>query len=327
MNETFDSKSIDFGWFVEGKLFEHVRDIVRRPDRLQCRCPLCGDSAKNKRLKRFWYYKKTVSCICWNAGCVCSGKGLPILKVLSLITGQTISELKFEYLKSLNKPKQKIQKEEIPEPLPKQKVELKNSWVPIDDKIQGYIDKRKIMSAPYCPENWKFYFDKKTKRLVIPWYIHNKMVTYQLRAIFKNQSPKYLFPFGIEKPIFGIDKIDESFEYIFGLEGSFDSIFVKNGVAIGGVTPTVTQIETVEKTLCNFVHFFDNQHHDSTSLEKTIRLAEKNPKAKMFVWPKEIKEKDVNEYIMKHNDNPFNDIDFLQSHVMSGLKAKLYLYK
>lgn len=322
-NEQFDD--IEFSYFCQDKLLENVRNIKRYPDRWNFRCPICGDSHK-KQKKRGWYYIRTNSYHCWNGSCIASEQGLPILKILSLISGTNIAELKYEYLKSKGQPQKTraIQKKEI-KVIPKQKVELLDSWIPIDENIQKYIDHRQILSAPFAPKNWTFYYDKKKKRLVIPWDINGQMKSYQLRAIYKNQDPKYLFPFNVDKPVFGIDRIDENFPLIFGLEGAFDSVWVKNGVAVGGLTPTESQMNTIKSTLCEYIYMFDNQWADETSMKKSIKLATKDPSVKIFVWPKDIKEKDVNEYIIKHNDNPFIDKNFLKKCIYNGVKALLYL--
>ena len=323
LNDNFES--VDFRYFVENKLNEHVRKITRYNDRWQMRCPICGDSAKNKRIKRFWYYKKTNSAYCFNSGCPASEQGLPILKILSLICNQSISEIKLEYLKSFGKTTKKIRPKEKIKELPKQKVELLDSWIPIDDKIQKYIDFRQVLDAPHAPKNWTFYYDKRKKRLVIPWSFKGKLKSYQLRAIYKNQDPKYLFPFNVDKPVFGIENIDESFPYIFGLEGAFDSVWVKNGVAVGGLTPTENQLNIINSKLCEYVYMFDNQWTDKTSMEKSCRLAKKDVNAKIFIWPRDIQEKDVNEYVIKHKQNPFNEKNFLKKHIYSGVKALLLL--
>jgi len=158
-NDQFED--IEFAYFVQDKLQENIRKITRYNDRWNFRCPIFGDSQKNSRSKRGWYYIKTNSYHCWNGGCSASEQGLPILKVLSLVCYQSIAELKLEYLKSLGKTSKKIHKKEEVKVLPKQKVELLDSWIPIDEQIQKYINHRKILEAPFAPKNWRFYFDKK----------------------------------------------------------------------------------------------------------------------------------------------------------------------
>ena len=325
MRKNDQFKDIEFAYFVQYKLQENIRKITRYNDRWNFKCPICGDSQKNSRSKRGWYYIKTNSYYCWNGGCAASEQGLPILKVLSLVCHQSMAELKLEYLKSLGKTSKKIHKKEEVKVLPKQKVELLDSWIPIDDNIQKYIEHRRILEAPFAPKNWQFYFDKKKKRLVIPWNINGKLKSYQLRAIYKNQTPKYLFPFNVDKPVFGIDNVDESFPYIFGLEGAFDSIWVKNGVAIGGLTPTENQINSIKSKLCDYVYMFDNQWADETSMKKSIKLATDDPYAKIFIWPHGTNCKDVNEFVIKQNKNPFVEKTFLKKHIYSGVRALLVL--
>ena len=78
------------------------------------------------------------------------------------------------------------------------------------------------------------YYDKVKNRLVIPW----TKEYYQERALTKQQEKeegKYLFPPNVDKPIYGLDTIDTNFKYLFLLEGVFDAIWVKNGLAVGSL--------------------------------------------------------------------------------------------
>jgi hypothetical protein len=105
------------------------------------------------------------------------------------------------------------------------------------------------------------------------------------------------------------------------LEGAFDSIWVRNGVSIGSVTITNKQEAILNNYLCDIVLFFDNQFKDETSLKKSLKIAETNIHQKLFIWPENINAKDVNEYIIKYGENPFNDENFLKKNTYSGVKA------
>jgi DNA primase len=188
---------------------------------------------------------------CWNAGCPANGKGLSGLQFLSLLTKRSYSEIKRELLQragtfsaalktnntvenknnSLNDLFNELHdKKEKKETLINQKL-LDNKWIELPDWVKTEVNKRKIFKSPYISRDWNLYYDKITDRLVIPWTDDY----YQLRALTKQQeeeSGKYMFPPEIEKPIFGLNNIDTSFKYLFLLEGVFDAIFVKNGLAV-----------------------------------------------------------------------------------------------
>jgi DNA primase len=177
-------------------------------------------------------------------------------------------------------------------------------------------------------KDYKFYYDKKLKRLVIPW--SNEY--YQERTIFKSQSKedKYLFPSNSEKPIFGLENIDTRFKYIFLVEGVFDSIWVKNGVAVGSLTLSNHQKELLKPYENDYtiVYLMDNQHSDKSSLEKTIKLCEKNPYANIFIWPKALHMfKDINDTIIFHDKfiNVWKDENYLKKYIFNGIRAKLEL--
>lgn len=311
-------------FFVQDKLIELVSPIQRTASRWNFRCPVCGDSKKKRNKKRGNYYPKNNSFYCFN--CDTSAQGLWVIAKLADIP---IDKVKREFLDSIGKGKhnREILPEEVKEE-PKQKVikKIPDNWIDVPPEIyEAIITKRKILQAPYAPKDWQFYMNKDSKRLVIPWTDDGEMNYYQERAIYAHQAPKYTFPFNTVKAMFGLTRIDESFPYIFGLEGCFDSIWVKNGTCQGGLTLTEDQQELVEKTMCDYVYFFDNQGIDETSMKKSLKLAQENTRANIFIWPRKMPEKDVNEYCIRHENNIFNDETFLESRIFRGARAILEL--
>jgi hypothetical protein len=312
-------------FYVQDKLIEIVSPIRRSRDKWNFRCSICGDSKKSKNKRRGNYYPRTDSYHCFN--CEASAKGLWIIAKLSHMS---IEDVKRDFLNSINS--EKSQKEIIPtdeeeQPLVKNVINsIPNHWDDVPPNIyEAIIVKRGILDAPYTPKKWKFYYNKISKRLVIPWVSDGEMNYYQERAIYKNQDPKYIFPFNAAKSIFNLDNIDENYPYIFGLEGAFDCIWIKNGIAIGGVSLTEDQQHLLDRYLCDYVHFFDNQSKDTTAMTKSLRLAKDDIRAKIFVWPRGFDAKDVNEYVIKHKNNPFNDENFLKSRIFNGARAILEL--
>ena len=258
----------DLNAYMADMVYEYIPGVKRvGSNKLNFRCPLCGDG-KKKTSHRGWFYIDTGTYFCWNAGCVASDSGMQGLKFLSLISGKPIPEIKSELIKkagsfsnAINKPKIKNINQSIFDEL----VESKNSKIEkyILDKIDlgewtdklpkfvnNYILNRKLLKAPFLPKTFKFYYDKKLKRLVIPWSNNY----YQERTILKSQwkEDKYKFPVDSEKPIFGLENIDKNFKYIFLVEGVFDSIWVKNGVAVGSLQLSNHQsIVDISYQFCN----------------------------------------------------------------------------
>lgn len=143
-------------------------------------------------------------------------------------------------------------------------------------------------------------------RLCIPFYdLDGKIVYYQTRKIMNDNTPKYLSKAHDEKSIFGIDKIDPSFPYIFVLEGPIDAMFIKNGIAVCGITMTKKQKKQLQQFPTHeIIWCLDNQNLDSTSANKTKELIKQE--YKVFVWPKSIKAKDLNDYCIENKINEFD---------------------
>jgi DNA primase len=202
-------------------------------------------------------------------------------------------------------------------------IDYGDDWVDYTDNeyAKAIIVNRKILEAPFIPHDWKFFYDSKTNRLVIPWIRDGEMVYYQSRAIIKSPE-KYLFPKNTEKDVFGLDTFDESVPYVFYSEGVFDAIWTKNCLAIGGLNLSKHQAEVVENRTClvdHHVYFPDNQWLDHSARDATIKCVKAGKQ--VFIWPKEFKQKDVNDYVLKNKTNPFMDINFMSKHVYKGIAA------
>jgi hypothetical protein len=334
----------DLNTYMADMVYEYIPGVKRvGSNKLNFRCPLCGDG-KKKTSHRGWFYIDTGSYFCWNAGCIAADSGIQGLKFLSLVSGKPISEIKSELIKKAGSFSNALEKPEIKnisfslfndenndskiEKYILDKIDLGDWTDKLPKFVQSYLENRKLNKASFLSKDYKFYYDKKLKRLVIPW--SNEY--YQERTIFKSQSKedKYLFPSNSEKPIFGLENIDTRFKYIFLVEGVFDSIWVKNGVAVGSLTLSNHQKELLKPYENDYtiVYLMDNQHSDKSSLEKTIKLCEKNPYANIFIWPKALHMfKDINDTIIFHDKfiNVWKDENYLKKYIFNGIRAKLEL--
>lgn len=334
---------LDLKPYMGELVYDYVPGVKRHSgNKLNFRCPICGDG-KKKTSHRGWFYLDTGSYFCWNAGCLAE-RGMSGLKFLSLISGKSITEIRSELIKRAGSFSSALNKKEIKnineslfnEPQIKNNIEKyildkldSNEWTEDLPKfVKTYLEERKLLNATFLPKWFKFYYNKNTKRLVIPWSNNY----YQERKLLLSQKDedKYLFPSNVEKPIFGEDMIDKNFKYIFLVEGVFDSIWVKNGLAVGSLTLSNHQKEILKKYENDFtiVYLMDNQFSDKSAFEKTKKIAEKNPFINVFVWPKTLYMfKDINESIQFNNKfiDIWKDEKFLTKYICSGLKIKLAL--
>lgn len=328
--------------YIVDLIYENISGVSRQGNQLNFRCPICGDGKKRKS-KRGHFYLDTNSYYCFNGGCDANEHGMSGLVFLSRIMAMPVQDVKRELIKRAGSMKKAMEESKV-QPIvetPKKQVYippieglvkehvLDGDWTDeLPSFVEEIIEKRKLKKAPFLPKDFHFYFDKKEERLVIPWnenYYQERAITYE-----QEKESKYKFPSDIEKPIFGLTEIDKSIPYIFLVEGVFDSIWVKNGVAVGSLTISNHQRKLLKENASNLelVYLMDNQWKDKTSLEKTKKILKEEPFTKVFIWPKELSRfKDINESII-YSDKMiklWSNIDFLKSRISHGIKGMLML--
>lgn len=324
-------------------IYELVPNIHRHGNQLNFHCPLCGDGKKKSSRRGYWYIN-TGSYYCFNGGCVANEKGLNGLQFLSLLTKKPINEIKTELIKRANKFKNvlsasplstnfyNINEQEVLDNLfgiAKKKKELvHDDWIELPSQVQKEVDRRKIYQSPFIAKDWRLYYDKIKNRLVIPW----TKEYYQERALTKKQQyeeGKYLFPPNVDKPIYGLDTIDPNFKYLFLLEGVFDAIWVKNGLAVGSLILSEKQKEILKNyNDYKIIYFMDNQWKDQSARNQTIKLTKQKPFQDLFIWPKKLAMfKDVNETVIYSNDfiKLWSNEQFLTSNIANGIKANILI--
>ena len=208
---------------------------------------------------------------------------------------------------------------------------IKPEWRnPLTEAATEYLEHRKVLEAPYLKGKLYSIFDKdKNEYILIPWKINGIDAYYQINDFEHHDSlgRKYIFPSKKEKLIYGLDNIDLSFPYIICFEGVYDSLFVPNGIAIGGKSLTTFQKEIVEKRYPNhqIVLSFDN---DKAGLDAMMREIKKHPtEFKYFKWFDEnTKEKDINDYVLKRNNtNQFKNKEYVKDLIISPIAMKMFL--
>jgi len=333
---------IDFKDYMAELVYEYVPGVKRvGHNKLNFRCPICGDGRKSTS-HRGWFYIDTGSYFCWNAGCPANESGMSGLKFLAAVSGKSIPEVKEELISRANafskrgslyevKPLSSVFNDEETDDRKTCVIEKVKDGEWTDELpvfVREYIEKRRLDEASFLPSWFKFYYDKKLKRLVIPWSDDY----YQERTVMKSQwrEDKYKFPLGIEKPLFGLETIDPEFKFIFILEGVLDSVWVKNGVAAGSLRLSRHQRELLQpyENEYKIVWMPDNQHSDKSSYEKTLKIIREHPYEDVFIWPEVLKKfKDVNDTVVysKKFISLWRSEKFLGDCISSGLAAQLKL--
>lgn len=212
----------------------------------------------------------------------------------------------------------------------KNKLSIHNSVI---KRAVDYIIKRRLHLAVNRPD--KLFISLKDKihsnRIIFPFYDFNmKIPFFQSRAIGVNDAKKdvmenvrYLSKVGFEKSVFNINKISPEIDDIYIFEGPIDSCFVRNGVAVAGVSKgdklDLTDLQRSQLSPFSLTHRFvwvlDNQSLDETSREKTLKLIQSGQH--VFIWPKSIKYKDFNEWAISENLNEI-PIEIIKNNIYCG---------
>ena len=113
-----------------------------------------------------------------------------------------------------------------------------------------------------------------------------------------------------EEKLFGKDKVDMT-KTFYVVEGPIDSLFLKNCIAMAGSDGLS------DKYNSNAVLCFDNEPRNKQIVDKVEKYIDKG--FKTVVWPDHIKEKDINDMILKGIDVQ----GIIEQNTYAGLAAKI----
>ena len=326
--------SYEYIQFLNEKLLYYIpQPYTHVGDKINFRCPFCGDSKKSVTKKRGWLYLSNSSYFCFNCG-----TSMPGIKLLQALSGSDYSSIKQEYVKLFLKSGQSnslsaIVDKPIDEPnlFKIERILDPSLKKPLTQKATEYLEKRKVLSAPFLKERIFSTFandDKENEFILIPWKLNGIDAYYQVNDFLNIRGLKYRFPKNKKKMLYGLDNIDPLYKKIFVFEGVYDSLFVKNGIASGTKSITDYQLKIIrnrwpQHEICIS---FDNDTAGFASMKKMI---EENSQFKFFRWFNEkTEQKDINDYILKiDNVNAFVDPNIIDKHIIDKLQMKLWMIK
>jgi len=293
-----------------------------KADLYNFRCPICGDSQRNKTKARGYLYpvKNNTNFKCHNCGASLSfnnflkeldptlHKQYTLEKFKEGHTGRNfvVEEPKFDFVK----------------PTFKKKLDLpKASEIPI---AKEYLEKRKLN-----PE--KFYFADKFKewtntqkvifstigrdesRIIIPMYdADSNLIGFQGRALGPNPVKYITVMLNENSPkIYGLDNIQKN-ETVYITEGPFDSTFICNAIAMCGADADIRDFGFSDP-----VWIYDNEPRNREIINRISKTIERGEK--VIIWPTSIQQKDINDMVLAG----LNVMDVLKSNTYSGLEAKI----
>ena len=285
------------------------------------RCPICGDSKKNKSKARGYLYqvKNNTNFKCHNCGVNISFNNF--LKEVDVTLHKQYTFEKFKENKtgrnfSTEEPKFTFQ-------APKFKSKINLPKASENEDARKYLESRKLN-----PD--KFYYSQKFKewvntikptfdevkydepRIVIPLFYKKELVGFQGRALGSSKIKYITIMISDESPkIYGLDEVQKD-KTVYITEGPFDSTFISNAIALCGADGDVSKWG-----ISDCVWIYDNEPRNTEILSRISRVIEDGQK--VVIWPSSINQKDINDMVLSGLDVQ----SVIKSNTYSGLEAKL----
>jgi len=290
-----------------------------KSDLYNFRCPICGDSKKNKTKTRGYLYtiKADVNFRCHNCGA-----SMTFSNFLKEIDPVVHKQYVFERFKQGSTGRGTV----VEEPVFKFEAPTFKSSIDLPlastvDVSRIYLEKRKLDPTKfYYAERFVEYVNshkqsmdvKEHPRIIIPLYYEKNLVGVQGRALNSN-SVKYITTiFYDEAPkIYGLDNIRRDAP-VFVTEGPFDSTFILNSIAMCGADSDVRKWGVSTP-----VWVYDNEPRSKEITERISNAIARGDS--VVIWPTGIEEKDINDMILAGHDVQ----SIVESNTYSGLEANL----
>ena len=285
------------------------------------RCPICGDSKKNKSKTRGYLYAVKANT---NFKCHNCGASMSLNNFIKEIDSTLHKQYTMEKFKSGHTGRNFVSEEPVFKfEAPKFKTKIKLPKASEHPRPAGYLTARKL-----DPEN--FYYAKHFKefansikhtfddtryeeeRIIIPLYYKKNLIGFQGRSIDPNPIKYITVMINDESPkIYGLDNIRTDAP-VYVTEGPFDSTFIRNAIAMCGADADISRWG-----ISNPVWIYDNEPRNreiTNRISKTIDSGQS-----VVIWPDNIDDKDINDMVMSGLDVQ----SVIESNTYSGLQAKL----
>jgi hypothetical protein len=312
------------------------------------RCPFCGDSQKSKTKKRGWLIPtpdhQGLFFNCFNCHEPVGGMFFFIQK----LNKPLLKEYNREKFEEKNGFKQIQKVEELPQIISKNDT-VKNiqtiDSLPAGHIARIYVERRRIDSKyyhdlyytdnykkwiveNYLPEKYQNtgYIDE---RIVFPLYTQQgELIGLQGRSLDPNNEVRYL-TVKIKDTnhilCYNFNRINiVDFIYTYVVEGPFDALVLNNAIAM---LRSNINLNFIKEHLSpkNTVFIFDNEPRNKFIVNNYDKISDMEDFG-LFLWPKNIGVKDLNDLAVKNNWNQNQMTEFVNKYIVFGrLKKKIQL--
>ena len=310
------------------------RFTKKKDDLYNFRCPLCGDSQKNKTKTRGYVFRKKNDYFYMCHNC---GVSTTFYNFLKQVDPNLVQEYQLERYKNgetgnNNYPKPEFEEHKQETPKFKKALELPTiDSLPEAHFAKNYVQQRRIpetfYSQLYFAEDFAAFIQslgiekdglhKNDQRLVIPFYDAEKnLVAIQGRALGESKLRYITLKLHDDnRKVFGLDRINEE-EMIYVVEGPIDSMFLENAVATAD-----SNLESITNTFdkTKVVLIFDNEPRNKEIVKKIDNAIENH--YNVVIWPEMIESKDINDMVLE-GFSPDEIQDIISKHTFVNLRAK-----
>jgi transcription elongation factor Elf1 len=292
-----------------------------KPNLYNFRCPICGDSQKNKSKTRGYLYAVKAD---MNFRCHNCGASMTFSNFLKKLDTNLHKQYVFERFKDGKTGRGTVVEEpkfNFEAPQFKPKLDLPKAS---ENAIaKRYLEKRKLNPDKfYYTDKFKAWSNSHKKtfddltydepRIIIPLFYQNTLVGFQGRSLGPSKVKYITVMINDDAPkIYGLDTIRKS-SPVFVTEGPIDSTFLRNSIAMCGADGDVGKWGVSTP-----VWVYDNEPR---SKEITSRISSTIARGEsVVIWPNQIKEKDINDMVLAGHDVQ----SIVESNIYKGLEATL----
>lgn len=318
------------------------RFIWKDKNRAQFRCPFCGDSQKNEFKARAWLIEKDDEFLFYCHNCFI---GLNFTSFMKDFDPGLYNEYKLETFGNTSSRRNSEPAKFMPSAAVMKRhgfdetatiltVATRLDKLSKDHPAIKFVDGRRL---PTSSKQMLYYIDDITKLakkidaykdaklannecILIPFYSADKRLIYIQCRFMHDYGQRYmtLIVDELHPKVFGLDRLNKA-NPAYILEGPFDSLFINNGLAMGGADISADYIKSLG---INPVFVYDNERRNPQIISKISKSIDAG--FSVVIWDITIKQKDINDMHLAGMSIKFLN-EYLKSHTFKGMAAKLHL--
>lgn len=316
----------------------------KRNDLWNFRCPICGDSEKDRTKARGYIFNHKGDYLYKCQNC---GDSRPFVSLLKYVSPELHKQYKMEMFKENSGGKSRkvskkptFKRRDRPKPKVKPKVRVPKelegmkpvSELPEDHFVVQYVLGRGIpkkrWGGLFWSKNMRFIADRiggyddtrfdNFPRLLLPFINREGKLTHIQGRAIGDDVPKgsryYTLEVDEAPKVYGMHRIDDS-QIVKVVEGPIDSLFLTNCAGMGGADVPWDMFDPN-----NTVFVWDNEPRSKQIVKRMKEAVARG--FSVCVWGSNVRQKDINDMVLSGRSPEWLD-NYITDHTFRGLKAKM----